>query len=449
MRGRDTLGDTHSYGEGEQVAALYTTPRLILSVLCNPLFDWLRHDVFIQKVLSPVNSLSQFSAAPSMAGYLFQCRYALYRSLQIVEKSTNSHVSIERYDDIAFESDDFADCLIQAKHNITPKSLSNNSVDLWKTIRVWLHERANGSVITDSTRFHLITNSEAEEASALSYLRPDPSPRDEEEAYNQLRIAAKSSTNVTTKEGRAAFLALTKEESIEFLTKVELFDRTAGLVDVREEIVGKLRLISDAHAEKIADALEGWWLNTLGDHLVSSDLPPIALQLVLQKANDVGDQYKGDGLRIDEPEELDAKTYSSSDEALTFVQQMRSVDLPERAVRRGVHDFYRASAQRAKWAREALLLDGESARFDDALYDRWERKADALLASIPLDTDADKKQYGQTMCGWASRDAYPFRNVVAAWITSGSYHALADKVRIGWHPDFEIILAKADALEDA
>ena len=391
----------------------------------------------------------KFSASQSMAGYLFQCRYALYRSLQIVEKSTNGHVAIEKYDDISFENDDLADCLIQAKHNIKPKSLSNNTVDLWKTIRVWLHERATGSAITDSTRFNLITNSKAADGTAMSHLRPHPNLRNETEAYKLLKQAAEDSSNETTKAGRAAFLALTREEAIGFLKMVEVFDSAAGLVDVRDDIVGKLRITSEAHAEDIADALEGWWLNTLGVHLVNSGLPPISLQSVVRKANDIGDQFKGDGLPIHDPEDLGAKSYSSGDETLTFVRQMRIIDLRERSVRRGVQDFYRASAQRAKWARESLLLDGESARFEAALCDRWERKADEFLVTVPVDTDADKKLFGRTLCAWASRDTYPFRNVVEAWITAGSYHSLADRARIGWHPDFETILAREDALEDA
>jgi hypothetical protein len=396
-----------------------------------------------------MSSDKKFSAAQSMAGYLYQCRYALYRSLQIVEKSTNGHVAIEKYDDISFENDDFAECLIQAKHNITPKSLTDTSVDLWKTIRVWLHERATGSAITDSTRFNLITNSEAADGTAMSCLLPPPAQRNESEAYSLLKKAAETSTNDTTKAGRGAFLALTKEEAIAFLRKVEVFDKAAGLVDVRDDIVGKLKITSEAHAEEIADALEGWWFNTLGKHLIDSGLPPISLQLIIRKVNDIGNQFKGDGLPVDDPEELGVKRYSSSDEALNFVRQMRIIDLGDRAVRRGVQDFYRASAQRAKWARESLLLDGESSRFDAALHDRWERKADELLVAAPVSTDGEKKQYGRTLCVWASRDAYPFRNVVEAWMTAGSYHSLADHFRIGWHPEFQNVLTRGEALEDA
>ncbi|WP_276651619.1 ABC-three component system protein [Thalassospira lucentensis] len=392
---------------------------------------------------------NKFSAAPSLAGYLFQCRYALYRSLQLVEKSTNSHVAIERYDDISFENANYAECLIQAKHSNTPKSLSDNSVDLWKTIRVWLHERAAGSATTDSTRYNLITNSEASDGSAMSMLRPYPSQRSETDAYVSLKKAAETSTNLEAKEGHSAFLKLTKEEAIDFLSKVEIFDRSSGLADVRYDIVGKLKIISEEHAEDIANELEGWWLNVLGEHLTTSNLAPIPLQQVLRKANDIGDQYKGGGLPVYAPEDLGAKAYSVDDEAFMFVRQMRVVEMPESSIQRGVQDFYRASAQRARWARESLLLDGEGAKFDTALCDSWGREGDALRATSSINTEEEKKLYGRMLCAWASRHTHPFRNVVEAWMTSGSYHALSDKKRISWHPEFITLLAKKDTIDDA
>ena len=392
---------------------------------------------------------NKFSAAPSLAGYLFQCRYALYRSLQLVEKSTNSHVAIERYDDISFENDDLAECLIQAKHNISPKSLSDNSVDLWKTIRVWLHERAAGSATTDSTRYNLITNSEAIDGSAMSKLRPYPSLRSEADAYDALKKVAETSKNIETKDCRSAFSSLTKEEGIDFLSKVEVFDQSPGLTDVRGDIVGKLKIISEEHAEDIANELEGWWLNVLGEHLISPGLAPIPLQQVLRKANDIGDQYKGAGLPVYAPEDLGAKAYSADDEAFMFVRQMRLVEMPDASIQRGVQDFYRASAQRARWARESLLLDGESKKFDSALCDSWGREGEALLATTSTNTDEEKKRYGRQLCVWASRHTHPFRNVVETWMTAGSYHALSDKKTIGWHPEFDTLLIREDTVDDA
>ena len=57
------------------------------------------------------------------------------------------------------------------------------------------------------------------------------------------------------------------------------------------------------------------------------------------------------------------------------MKQMRVVGLPDRVVRRGVQDYYRAYAQRSKWAREKLLLDTELSKYDKSLEDRWGKKA--------------------------------------------------------------------------
>ena len=104
----------------------------------------------------------QFNASASMAGYLFQCRLALLRGLQLLKKKPNGQISIEKFDDVAFESEDIVDCLIQAKHHSSPKSLSDSSVDLWKTLRIWIEHSKKGALTTSDFRFNLITTATAE-----------------------------------------------------------------------------------------------------------------------------------------------------------------------------------------------------------------------------------------------------------------------------------------------
>ena len=60
---------------------------------------------------------SKYNAAPSLAGYLFQCRLALLIGLQMAKKKPNGHVSIEKFDDITFHDEDLSLCLLQSKHH--------------------------------------------------------------------------------------------------------------------------------------------------------------------------------------------------------------------------------------------------------------------------------------------------------------------------------------------
>ena len=391
----------------------------------------------------------QFSAAAPMAGYLFQCRLALLLGLRMMRKSPNGHISIEKFDDIAFENDNIPECLIQAKHHVSPKSLDDLSVDLWKTVRVWLSGFNQGVLQSASTRYILLTTAEAKLGSAMECLRPGADEDHIETAHKLLTAAAKKSTNKTSEKGREAYLKLSDAEAEAFLRQIEVCDLHSNLIDVTDEIEMELIAISQKHKSTIAQYLEGWWLGAVGNCLVNELEPSIPVQNIIIKANEIGDKFKGDSLPVDDPTKLGAKDYSIEDEDHVFVKQMRAVNLPDTVIRRGVRDFYRASAQRSKWLRESLLLDGESPRYDATLKDKFERKYDASLATEPPASDEDNALFGRKLCLWAAQQQVQFRNVVETWITAGSFQGLADRSEIGWHPDYTEMFDPKKGDEDA
>jgi len=376
----------------------------------------------------------QFSAAAPMAGYLFQCRLALLLGLRMMRKNPNGHISIEKFDDVAFENDNIPECLIQAKHHIDSKSLDDLSVDLWKTIRVWLSSFNKGVLQSANTRYILITTAEAKAGSAMECLRPGASEEQIVRARKLLIAAAKKSTNKVSEKGREAYLKLSDAEAKAFLSQIEVCDQHTTLIDVTDEIEMELIAISQKHKSTIAQYLEGWWLGAVGKCLVDELEPSIPVQNIIIKANEIGDMFKGDNLPVDDPTKLGAKDYSIEDEDHVFVKQMRAVNLPDTVIKRGVRDFYRASAQRSKWLRESLLLDGESPRYDATLKDKFERKFDAEIATESPSTEEDNAMFGRKLCLWAAQQQVQFRNVVETWITAGSFQGLADRSEIGWHP---------------
>ncbi|MEP2781098.1 MAG: ABC-three component system protein [Pseudoruegeria sp.] len=391
----------------------------------------------------------QYNASPSLAGYLFQCRLALLFGLQMLKKKPNGHISIEKFDDIAFDTNDVADCLIQAKHHIKPKPLSDVSVDLWKTIRIWIEHFQQGSLTASDLRFNLITTATASPGSAMELLRPTAGADAINKARQLLCQAAKDSRNKESQLGREAFLKLTEVEAEALLGRINVLDQHPNLIDVMEEIEGELILLSPNHASSIAAYLEGWWLGVVGKCLMSEGNASIPVQHIIIKANELGNIYKGDNLPVDDPNALGAKDYTVDDESAAFVRQMRAVKLNEPAVRRGVQDFYRAAAQRSKWARENLLLDGEASKYDSSLRDRFARKFDAEIEEVVSGDEESATKFGRQMCHWASQQEVQFRNVVETWITAGSYHSLSDRLEIGWHPNYLKLLSKPVVAEDA
>ncbi|HYW46999.1 MAG TPA: hypothetical protein VE959_29300 [Bryobacteraceae bacterium] len=78
-------------------------------------------------------------ASASAMGYLFQCRFALLAGLRAVLDAPQLSISIEKFDDVAFETKGEPTELIQTKHHIAKTGdLTDASPDLWKTLSIWL-----------------------------------------------------------------------------------------------------------------------------------------------------------------------------------------------------------------------------------------------------------------------------------------------------------------------
>src|SRR3954470_4386170 len=96
-------------------------------------------------------------AAASALGYLFQCRYALLEGLRAVPDTPQLLISIEKFEDVAFEANGEPTDLIQTKHHIDKTGdLSDASVDLWKTIGIWLKRVAEDIEAPFRTKFVLL-----------------------------------------------------------------------------------------------------------------------------------------------------------------------------------------------------------------------------------------------------------------------------------------------------
>jgi hypothetical protein len=391
-----------------------------------------------------VSSGNQFDASASLAGYIYQCRLALLLGLRELKKRPNCSISIEKYDDVAFNEGGDIHNIVQAKHHIEPKDLSDLSVDLWKTIRIWVDQFKTGTVTNSNTKRFLITTASAPPESATSKLRAERNDRDLALALSKLKAAARLSANKASKAGREAFLDLKDEEALVVLSTITVMDAYPGLHDVFDEIEGELRVVSPNHSRKVAEALEGWWLGVVAKRLMGEDSAEVPVQHIAIKAQEIGILYGPQGLPISNPDDLGIKTYHLDDEAELYVKQMRLIRLPDRTVQRGIRDFYRSNAQRSRWARENLLLDGDVTRYEAKLRDQWERKFDAECCDSAESDASAKEKLGREVYFWANQQQIGFRNVVEMWITAGSFHGLADRMVVGWHPDFDEHLGSED-----
>ena len=377
-------------------------------------------------------------AAASALGYLFQCRYALLEGLRAVPDTPHLLISVERFDDVAFEANGEPTDLIQTKHHIDKTGdLSDSSVDLWKTIAVWLSKLAEDIDAPFRMKFALLTTANAPDGSAASLLRIRD--RDEVAADKALMAAANASENRTTEKARAAYASLPENVRLSLLRSVMILDGSPNIIDVQEEINRELHHAAPRdHVEELVERLEGWWFGAVIRAMSGVNPGAIPVSAIEQRVDELREEFKRDALPVHFKTAVPSLSVVAELDKRPFVQQLRRIEIGDARVEFAIRDYYRAYEQRSRWAREDLLLDDELQRYEQELTEAWEPRHAAIVEKADSASDEDKVALGQSIFKWAEQDAnFPLRTVRERFLTHGSFHILANRFAVGWHPDFK------------
>ncbi len=386
--------------------------------------------------MSNATTPTDFSAAESALGYLYQVRLALLSSLQRLAEDQAFALYLETLDDVVFDTAGSALELLQLKHHRErAANLTDASPDLWKSLRVWMEGRARGTIPPDA-RLFLITTSGVGTDSAASKLMVHN--RDETAALTRLNQTSTTSMNDTNKPAYEVYRALADAEKHQLLATIVIAPKAPGIADVGDGIREEARLVvRREHLDAFVARLEGWWFGRALRQLTDEASPPIFSFELESELHDLQEQFKRDALPVDRDileREVDAAAYDNA----VFVQQARLAGIGSRRILAAIRDYYRAFAQRSRWMREELLLVGELDSYERLLREEWELKFNRLADKLGEAAAEDaKRSAAQKVYAWVEDSCYPIRpQVQHPSMTRGSFHILADTLRLGWHPEF-------------
>lgn len=381
----------------------------------------------------------EFSANASALGYFYQARYALF--LLMLRAEANAEMFVERLDDISFEQGSNPVELLQTKHHIkSTASLSDASVDLWKTLRVWSVSVAEHIVNPGETILTLVTTGRAPKGSAASKLRPSATQdRDTDAALITLRNVAESSTSQANQEAFAVFRGLAERQQRTLVSSINVLDSSPNILDTREFILKQMRIgTRPQFLDAVYERIEGWWFNRIVQHLAADSSRPILYRELLDQTNDVQEQFHADSLPIDFLDAIAPDEQNLNQNERAFIEQLRLVLVSEPRIRKAINDYYRAFQQCSKWVREDLLLVGELDGYEKRLVDEWERLFETMKEDLPDDADEAKRERdGRSLFNATQRLNINIRpRCDEPYVMRGSFHILANQLRVGWHPAF-------------
>jgi len=380
-----------------------------------------------------------FSAGPQALGYMFQARYALYLILD--NEKEELQIAVESLDDITFfENENNPTELLQLKHHTTTQaSLTDSSRDLWKTIRVWSTQLQDNKISLPDTLLTLVTTAEAPADSAAFLLRPDKS-RKTELALQKLIDIANNSNNQALTGAFEAFKALDNAQQQLLIDSIQIIDISPDIIDIVPKIKKLLIAVRREHRDAVYERLEGWWFSKVVKHLRDDSPNFISGLEVRDKICEINDQFKPDALPIDFYDFKISEQPDISQDNRCFVEQLKQIAIHNKRIENAILDYYRAFEQRSRWAREELLFGGEIEKYEKKLIDEWERYKLALEDEMSdiNDNELEYQKFGRKVFNWMEQDAniYIRNQVKEPYVIRGSYHILADQLRVHWHPKF-------------
>lgn len=385
--------------------------------------------------------MDSHQATEQLLGYVYQIRYALYYLL--IQNDERAQISVEKFDDIAVSYDGEVDTLVQLKHHVKATGdLTDASTDLWRTMKVWIDTIKQDASVLETTHFLIITTATAPKDTASYCLKSDPDKRNIENAYMKLKQVASLSKNQAHKLYYQAFDELGDDVGKKLLGNITVIDKESSILEIEKNIKNQIKYCClPQYKNMVYERLEGWWNKNIIQALCSEQPVFMTQFQVNSLLVELGQQYTPDNLPIDIDDFSDMELSELGAKDLLFYKQLKLICLGNKSLQIAIRDYYRAFKQRANWVRDDLLYVNELDKYEQRLIDEWEHifaeMEDELADYGDEITESIKVKKAKSMYKDINDKDIRIRPRCSdAFVMRGSYHILANQLKVGWHIDF-------------
>ncbi|WP_308159211.1 ABC-three component system protein [Curtobacterium sp. ISL-83] len=387
-------------------------------------------------------------AAQSALGYLHQVDWALVEMLENGPDRPDQMMMLEQFDDVSWQGDAGPTDLLQVKHHVGRRgNLGDKSVDLWKSIKVWLDDSASRAV--DGPTLRLVTTANCPGGSAMEALKIN-SARDERRALALLDQAADDAESAETKAARELWSKQPKDVRASLVSRLSVLDRSIPIDQIEVRLRRSLWWVglSEVNLALFVDQLRAWW-HALSVDLLLKRRPPVAAHEVRSRAGLLRDGFSSSSLptSIARPSKAEITAIVDTHANHVFVRQLGWINVPTNLLERAIIDFWRTVEQTTVWVANHLVDLLELQEYRDNLADQWDHAWDSMLRKLPPNaTEKEKEDAGYDL--WSQmRDrvgTYLRSDFQESFYRNGILYELANVENPdeshGWHPEFESML---------
>lgn len=384
------------------------------------------------------------TAAGQLLGYSLQFPRALCRLMQVGPKGA---VGIEVIGDVDAYLGDGTVVSEEDKSGIVANPLTNRSTDLWKTIHNWIKAVNEGSLDLASTNFVLYCNQQGRRA-----LVNDLDEASSVDAAKAAIAKVKEELgDISTDHAIWLYYDYAVNQHVSILEKlIPRFSLIIGSDTAHSDVQHEIErlMLPEAAQELVMNELGGWFQRTVMQ-LIKSGEPGVVRFSDLKKHMSVlFTQIRQRELVDFAAKELalNEKTGSPLTSRPVFVQQLDFIALPDDRKLEAVADYMRADYNRNRWIENEFLDEQTASDFEGKLQTFWEtaqRKYELLHSNLA------EEVRGELLLGDCTARQETIRGVSPPDRTvAGTYHALADRKTLGWHPRWYSLLHEEEGSVD-
>jgi hypothetical protein len=383
--------------------------------------------------------LVKHAAAGPYLGFALQpVRLCYY----LLSSPRDSSVSLEYLDDVAVHYADGTLLLEQCKSALAHNPISDWSDDLWKTVANWLDAVETKKVDGAKTSFQLyVTPPKPGKLSAAMHAAADA--KAVEALVTQVRDKLKNKADAPKCIAHVQkFLDATDELRVAVVGKTAVFATDADPLEPLRELLRPT--VPEASLDVICASAIGQ-AKEAADKCIRRKVP--ALVGVAEFRRNFHAFVQQNNMAGYLPTFTAAPSKDVTKALLTtrpvFVRQLQLIDASEEQQLRAASDLMRTSGDKVKWADQGLV--------HDLTFEDWEetllRKHDAALSEVK-ETYSEKPQEAQGRIVYsrcAAMEVPLDSREVPGHFTHGGFNDLADRRKLGWHPEHQALLNEEDA----
>jgi hypothetical protein len=389
-------------------------------------------------------SSPQHSASGANAGFDYQFERALY---WLACNASGTQIGIETDDDVAVRGTESL-ILEQDKHSIrtTAEPFGDRSKDLWNTLAIWLEAIESHRVPSDSVVFLMVTNKVLHDCIAKQ-ISAAKSEGEVAACITALEKAGENPPEHIRKLVERVLRSDSRQTLSQMLTAVELIDgsQSSAGEKLRELTIGHLQLPAwcGPQAKSIADELLGW-IHKMALTAWRQNQPAwIERDNFINQLHAIIDLRQRQ-IRRERAEHLIPVTDANvgQEKGRPFVKQLHLVTDDDVFVDNAIREFIRCNIEKLRLSKEGNITDDDWLAFESTLLARWRKISPRVMR---MKTNTPEKDIGYeilTETTESHREKLAGVDTEQVYLTSGTYHRMADLLRVGWHPQYETLMKK-------